>query len=432
MVMTVTTDLDEVRRDVRSWVAENWSHGITVREWWRRLADAALSMPSWPVPYGRGYSSAAARVVTEELAAAGTVAPPQGAVGTTLAGPTLLEHGRPDQLERFLPPLLRGEEAWCQLFSEPGAGSDLAGLGARATRDGDEWIVNGQKVWNSSADLAQRAILLARTDPDVPKHAGITYFLLDMDQRGVEARPLRQMNGEAQFCEVFLTDARVAADAVLGGLGEGWRVAATTLRHERATTASRPAAGLVFVLSGTKAGQLDRPVADVLSVRQERRTFSGNAVPARKLIELARQRGVSAHPNLRQRLVGYYMLTEVNRLNQQRARVAAAAGQPVAGSANLTKLSISRICHTSREVAFAILGADTMLDGDDAPFGGDLQRVGLASFGTSIGGGTDEIQRNLLGERILGLPREPSTDRDVPYRQLAVGTTRAASPRSPS
>src|SRR6266508_3595276 len=187
-----TTGTDSLRAEIRSWLAENWSLDITVREWWRRLADAGLSAPTWPPPYGRGYTPAAGRVVIEELAAAGTVAPPTGGVGMMLGGPTVLDHGSEEQKARLLPPLLRGEEAWCQLFSEPGAGSDLPSLATKAIEDGDGWSIEGQKVWNSGADIARRGLLLARTDPAAPKRNGITYFVLDMDQPGVEARPLRQ------------------------------------------------------------------------------------------------------------------------------------------------------------------------------------------------------------------------------------------------
>jgi alkylation response protein AidB-like acyl-CoA dehydrogenase len=177
---------DELRDEVRSWVAATWSLESTGREWWRRLAGAGLSAPSWPAPFGRGYSGGQARIVTEELAAAGAIAAPQGGVGLMLGGPTVLDHGSEEQRNRLLPPLLRGEEAWCQLFSEPGAGSDLAGLATRAVPDGDGWVVNGQKVWTSGGQYADRGMLLARTDPDAPKHRGITYFAFDMRQPGVE------------------------------------------------------------------------------------------------------------------------------------------------------------------------------------------------------------------------------------------------------
>jgi alkylation response protein AidB-like acyl-CoA dehydrogenase len=355
-----------------------------------------------------------ARVVTEELAAAQTIAPPQDEVGTSLVGPTLLEHGTSEQRERFLPPLLRGEESWCQLFSEPGAGSDLAGLATCAVADGDGWTVNGQKVWNSGADIARRGMLLARTDVDMPKHAGMSYFLLDMDQPGIDARPLRQMNGESRFWKVFISDARVRGNEILERPGDGWRVAATTLRHERSSVGGRPARGLVLLPSGEKAGYLGRIVGEVLANKLQGRRFAGNAVPARKLSELARERGVSTDASIRQGLASYYTLMEVNKYTQLRIRAAAAQGRPLLAGASVTKLAISRICRTSRDLSFAILGPHTMLADADAPHGGEFQTVGLASCGSAIGGGTDEIQRNLLGERVLGLPREPAVGHEKP------------------
>jgi alkylation response protein AidB-like acyl-CoA dehydrogenase len=373
------------------------SDDITVGEWWRRLTAAGLSQPSWPAPLGRGYSTTDARVVTEELAAAGTVAPPEGGVGVALAGPTLLAHGTDEQRHELLPPLLRGEESWCQLFSEPGAGSDLPSLSTRAVRDGDGWVVTGQKVWSSNATLARRGLLLARTDADTRGRAGVSYFVLDMAQPGVHAHPVRQMNGGSSFCEVFIDEARVDDAGLVGSVDDGWRVVRTTLAHERANTSRRPARGLTFVPSGEIAGHLDRIVGDVIAAASADTThFTGRAIPARRLVELARELGCIGDPDVRDRLVRYFMLTEVNRISQWRA---------LRPEPSITKLLVSRICHTSREVSYAILGPAAMLDGADAPYGGRLHTVGLGSFGVSIGGGTDEIQRNQLAERVLGLPR---------------------------
>ena len=417
---------DGIRDEVRQWIAANWAEDLTVREWWRRLAGARLTAPDWPEPYGRGYSAATARIVTEEMARANVIAAPTGAVGLRLAGPTLLEHGTDEQRAAYLPPLLRGEESWCQLFSEPGAGSDLPSLATRAVPDGDEWVVNGQKVWNSGADVARRGLLLARTDVDVPKRDGISYFVVDMDQPGILARPLRQMNGEASFCEVFLTDARVRTADLLGELNSGWSITRTTLVYERVAATERPARGLVFVVSGEQAGQLDRTVGDVVAgSRGPRAQFSGSAVPARRLIELARDRGVTGDAVMRQALARYYSLTEVHRLTQLRARGAARLGRRPGPEGSISKLALGRICRTSRDLSFSILGADTMLSDGDAPFRGELQTVGLSSPGVSIGAGTDEIQRNTLGERVLGLPREPDVDAGVPFRELRVGTLRS-------
>jgi alkylation response protein AidB-like acyl-CoA dehydrogenase len=410
--------MDDVRIEVKDWVAENWSTDLTVREWWRRLADAGLAMPAWPEPYGRGMSTRQARAVTEELAVAGVIAAPQGTVGVTLAGPTLLAHGTAEQQDRYLPPLLRGEESWCQLFSEPGAGSDLPALSTRAIQAGNGWVVDGQKVWNSGADIARRGMLLARTDVDRPKHEGITFFVLDMDQDGVEARPLRQMNGEAHFCEVFITEARVDDADIVGDRNDGWRVARTTMGFERAMVASRAPKGLVHLPSGERSGILDRVVGDVLARDRKRPSFTGNAVPARRLVQLAQERGVTGNAHIRQQLAHYFALTEINRYTQLRAAASLKAGNTPGPEGSITKLAVSNLCQVSRELTFSILGPAGMLSGDNAPYDGSLHTVALASCGTRIGGGTDEIQRNTIGERALGLPREPAEDRDVPFRDL--------------
>lgn len=410
----------DIRTEVRGWLADNWSHDLTVREWWSRLADARLVAPTWPAPYGRGLEPSEARSVTTELAAAGVVAPPTGAIGTMLAGPTLLAHGTPDQLERYVPPMLRGEESWCQLFSEPGAGSDLPALATLAVRDGSRWSVNGQKVWNSAADMADRGLLLARTDPGKPKREGISYFVIDMMQPGVEVRPLRQMNGDAHFCEVFLTDATVADDDLVGPRDGGWKVARTTLALERAMTAARTPKGLVTVASGQRAGNLDRQIGDVIEEARSHRAppFTGNAVPARRLIALARERGVDGDANVRQALARYFTMTEINRYTLWRAAGAARAGHAPGNEASIAKLAISRTCSFSSELTFRILGAHGMVAGSQSPYDGSLLTVALAAPGTRIGGGTDEIQRTTIGERSLGLPREPEADGGVPWRAI--------------
>src|SRR5262245_1102850 len=226
-------DPADVRAEVEGWLAVHWDPEQPLLDWRRALYAAGWTVPSWPERWGgRGLPRWADDVVAKALGAAGAVGPPVGS-GTGLAAPTILAHG-PDELrDRFLAATLTGEATWCQLFSEPGAGSDLAGLTTRAERDGDEWVVTGQKVWNTSAHHADLGMLLARTDWSVPKHQGITYFVLPMDQAGVEPRPLRQMNGHASFNEVFLTEARVPADHVVGEVGDGWRAALTTLAFER-------------------------------------------------------------------------------------------------------------------------------------------------------------------------------------------------------
>jgi alkylation response protein AidB-like acyl-CoA dehydrogenase len=411
---------------VQAWVDANWDESLTVREWWRRLVEAGHAYPAWPVGVGGCAASASdARTVMGVLARNRVVAPPVGHVAATLAAPTLLEHGTEAQVTELVRDIALGEAAWCQLFSEPGSGSDLASIATRAVRDGDEWVVTGQKVWNSGADSADLGMLLARTDPDLPKHRGITYFVIDMHQPGVEVRPLRQMNGARAFCEVFLTEARVATDRMIGELGGGWSIAQTTLFHERNSVAGGAMPGLVAARSGA-AGDLERTVGAVverarrLAARQS--VVRGGAVPSRVMIELACELGASADPAIRQELARYVSQVRVNGWTMR--RIAAAGGRLTGADGSIAKVTTSRICQQSRDLSYRIVGARGLLTGPDSPLGGDLQSVALASPGTRIGGGTDEIQLNLLGERALGLPREPDADRDVPYRDIRVGTQR--------
>jgi alkylation response protein AidB-like acyl-CoA dehydrogenase len=408
--------LDQLRDDVRRLLDEAFRPELTVRSWWAALAEARLVAPSWPEPFGRGLGPQTARVVSEELARVGAIAPPQGGVGMRMAGPTLLAHGTPAQQEEYLWPLLRGEESWCQLFSEPGAGSDLPSLVTRAVADGDEFVITGQKVWNSAADLARRGMLLARTNPGLPKRDGITFFLIDMDQPGVEVQPLRQMNGEAHFCEVFLTEARVSARDVVGTIDGGWSVARTLVSVERGAATERAARGLLFLASGERAGQLDRTIGEVMATREEDTArFSGSAIPSRAMLELARERG-ELDPVQRDELVRYWMLTEVHKLNLQRARQRT-GGTGAEGS--IAKLMLGKICNASRDLSLSLLGPAATLAGASAPYDGELQVVGLSSPGVTIGAGTDEIQRNTMAERILGLPRQEDPSAAVPFSEIA-------------
>ncbi len=410
---------------VQAWVEGNWDTSLTVREWWLRLADAGYAYASWPLGLGgSGLSRRDAMTIAGVLAQNKVIGPPVGAMAATLAAPTLLEHATEAQLAELVRPIATGEAAWCQLFSEPGSGSDLASVGTRAVRDGDEWVVTGQKVWNSSADSADFGMLLARTDVDVPKHAGITYFVIDMKQPGIEARPLKQMNGAANFCEVFLTEARVRGDHVIGEVNGGWRVAQSTLFHERNSVAGGGLPGLVMARSGSE-GDLDRKVAEVLDRAREvakarKSPIRAGAVPAKLMVELAQKFGVSGDPVIRQELARYISQVRVNGWTMRRS--GAAGGKLTGADGSIAKLTTARICQESRDLSYRIVGAHGMLMGQVSPLEGDLQMVNLASPGNRLGGGTDEIQLNVLGERALGLPREPSSDKDVPYRDLKVGT----------
>jgi alkylation response protein AidB-like acyl-CoA dehydrogenase len=421
------TSAGDLAAEVQAFVDADWDESMTVREWWRRLADAGYAYPAWPAGLGGfGGSNADAGVVTGVLARNRVVAPPAGHLAATLAAPTLLAHGTEEQKREFVRAIATGEAAWCQLFSEPGSGSDLASLGVRAVRDGGEWVVSGQKVWNSAADQADFGMLLARTDRDQPKHRGITYFIIDMQQPGVEARPLRQMNGGSAFCEVFLTEARVPAGWVIGEVNNGWHVAHTTMFHERAAVAGGGTPGLYPARSG-RDGDLDLTVGEVIkrarqAARERQSPVRGNAVPSKVMIELAREYGTASAPVVRQDLARYLAQVRINGWTMR--RIAAAGGRLTGADGSVAKLLTSRICQESRDLSYQITGAHGLLAGPEAPLRGDLQTVGLASPGTRIGGGTDEMQLNSIGEQALGLPREPSADRDMPYRELRVGTQR--------
>jgi alkylation response protein AidB-like acyl-CoA dehydrogenase len=293
-----------------------------------------------------------------------------------------------DELKsRLLGDFLRGRLRGCLLYSEPGAGSDLAGLRTRAERDGSDWIVNGQKVWTSFATTADYGMLVARTDPDVPKHNGITFFMLPMRQPGVEIRPIHQITGESEFNEVFLTDARVPDANRIGEPGAGWSVLQVALGYER------------------------RLMGDIARTTRSRREKSSD------LVELARDAGCLGDSHIRQQIARAHALAGVNRWNTQRAKTSPDRAEAATLLA-LGKIAMSRILHETARVATEIVGAEAMLSGPENPVGDAVTFRALNAYFTSIGGGTDQIQRNIIGERVLGLPKEPDPYRDAPFRDL--------------
>ena len=411
--------------EIRTWLAENWRDDLTLRAWWAKLAAAGWSFPSWPRGYGGNDLSAAdTRIVTQAIGDAGAIGAP-GGLGQMMGGPVVIQHGTDDQRDRWLLGLAAGLESWCQLFSEPGAGSDLASLQTRAVRDGDVWIVNGQKVWTSGARTADRGMLVARTDQDAPKHKGITYFIIDMDQPGVEVRPLKQMDGGATFNEV-------SQDNVIGSAHNGWMVAVSTLAYERQGIGGGGRGGAMGVAApGEKNGMLDRTVGDLLGEATRRRGEQASALAAQSftaIVDLARGQGRSAEPVIRQRLAAMRSLGEAHRMSGLRTRAAAQAGKMPGPEVSTGKLITSSLGRQARDLSLAIEGPYGMLSGQDAPEGGRFQQMGLRVQSGSIAGGTDEIQRNIIGERVLRLPREPQVDRDVPFRDLRVGTQREERP----
>lgn len=408
---------EEVQLELEAWLDENWDESLTVRQWWRRIAPSGYAHPTLPVHAGgRGWGRDLATVVDSVMADRQVMGPPTAGLGWMLAAPTIVEHGTPEQIARLIPPILDGSVGWCQLFSEPGAGSDLAGLACKARRDGDEWTVSGQKVWTSGGQVADWGMLIARTDPDAPKHKGITWFALAMDQPGVDVRPLKEMTGRSLFNEVFLDEARVLDADIVGGLNNGWAVANTTLRFERQALGSagrRPPTAA----PGELGGALDRPVSDFASpAAAEGGVPSVGPALWQFIADLAAKSGRNQDPNFRQELVKLWSLIEINRLAARRAKD---PGRRTGAEPNIGKLHVSEMFRSFREVGMSLLGADGMLSGaDDRTSGGLLSEVAVFSPAPSIYGGTDQIQRNIIGERILGLPREPGPAKDTPFRDL--------------
>jgi alkylation response protein AidB-like acyl-CoA dehydrogenase len=359
--------------------------------------DLGLAWVWFPVGFGGlGLTPDVQRRVEERIRAAGvrTDALERNGFGIFLAAPTIAAHADDELKARLLRPLFTGEELWCQLFSEPGSGSDLAGLSTRAVRDGDEWVVDGQKVWNTLAHRADRGMLVARTNPDAPKHRGLTYFALDMHAPGVEVRPLRQITGEAEFNEVYLTGVRVPDADRIGGLGDGWRVSLTTLMNERVT------------IGGAVAGRSSGPIGDALKVWRE---YPEHHDPVR-----------------RDRLARLWIDAEVLRLTNARAAANRKAGAP-GPEGSVAKLAFAETNRRIYELCMDVLGADgllypsyEMVRPEEASLtgGGDPRRMFLRSRAFSIEGGTSEILRNVLGERVLGLPGEPRVDKELPWSEV--------------
>lgn len=417
--MTVATTVgeklseDALRSDVRAWVVANWDPELSLVEWRTRLVDSGWAMPSWPERwYGRGLPAWADDVVRRVIAECGAVP----TVPSGLAGPTILEQGPDATRERFLRPLLTGEEVWCQLFSEPGAGSDLAGLSTTAVLDGDEWVLNGQKVWNTSAHHADLGMLVARTDWGVPKHQGITYFVLPMQQPGVEVRPLAQMNYHDSFNEVFMTDARIPKDWVVGEVGKGWGAALATLAHER-----RFGAIGTDQLAQVDPGRcLDEASAEAAESSKVYSWYPQRAGRVDLAVEHARLAGLDQDPHVRQELARLLSMFRIAQWTADRARRARELGHPPGPEGSIGKLALSNIARQANKVHSLVSGSRGMLAGTDphAPLDGIIAEVLISTPAQSIAGGTDEIQHNILGEKALGLPREPAPDKGLAFRDV--------------
>lgn len=419
MSATIAANDVDLASEVRAFIAENWDDQLTVREWWKRLADSGWGFPTWPTDWhGRGLSGDNAATVRHELRAAGVLPPPHG-IGQTMGAPVILQFGTEEQKRRFMPKLASGEEAWCQFFSEPDAGSDLASLSTRAVRDGEEWVVNGQKVWNSGTLTSERGVLPLRTNPDVPKHRGISFFIIDVQQPGIDIRPIKQMNGEAHFNETFFTDARVRHEDLIGEENNGWAVTLATLANERTAYAAGAEYGS-GATPGEQGGMLDMTCAEARRhVRAS--ALSSESFPlgdANSLIELAREYGRSDDPVIRDRITRLYSRSEVARLTTMRAKAAVEAGKVPGPESSLGYINGVHLARATRDLALDIVGAGGMLSGDSAPRGGAITAMALGSLVHGIQGGAEQIQRNIVGERVLGLPKEPSVDRDIAFKDV--------------
>jgi len=390
--LTPTPEQEALRAEVRSWLEAElpWPYGeglpprfedlaeevVFLRSWQSTLAGGGWVGVAWPTEYGgRGAGPVEHFIVQEELARAR--APEMvGRIGLNLAGPTLLAHGSSDQKDRWLPRIVDASDLWCQLFSEPGAGSDLASVATRAVRVDGGWSVNGQKVWTSYAQFADWGICLARSDPDAPKHKGISYLVVDMHSPGVEVRPLTQITGEAEFNEVFLTDVFVPDDQLVGPEHEGWRVANSTLSHERGTN--------------------PRQLVIHLQLLDE-------------LLRLGAERGAFEDPLLRQRLAQAYVEVRLFQLHNLRSISRLAKGLDPGPEGSALKLYWSEMSKRFHDTAMEVLGPAAPLwwGAADNPGDGRWQRSWLYYQASSIFAGTNEIQRTIIGERVLGLPRPP-------------------------
>lgn len=387
---------DQLREEVRAWLAEHWDASVRApREqghgtgWRRRVVDAGWAAPRWPVEWcGRGLSDEDASVVEAEFRRVG--APGCGQDRSHVSANTLLNFGTEELKREALARLIAEEVTTCLLYSEPGAGSDLAAVRTRAEWGGDHWVVNGHKIWTSGARTAEYGLLLARTDWDRPKHKGLSFFFVPMKAAGIDIRPIHQITGDSHFNEVFLDNVEVPAANLLGNLNEGWKVLQVGLAYER-------------LIMGEGVGER----------RQGASKDEHNRVD---LLDLARQAGLLENESIRSELAQVLAYRHLNELNLARAKAELDQNNssPVM---SLSKLAMSRILHEEARMMTKLLGASSMLDGEEHALAADVNYRAANAYMTSIGGGTDQIQRNIIAEQVLGLPREHEADRSIPFRQ---------------
>ena len=412
-----------IKQQARDWIESNWNPEQSLLEWRTKLLESGWGVPSWPKDFfGLGLTPAKTIEVDEVFSELGAIGAANSGV-RMLAAATLLEHASDSQKQRYLPGIVTGAESWCQLFSEPGSGSDLAGATTKAERDGDEWVINGQKVWTTSAHHADFGLLLARTNWDKPKHQGLTFFVLDMRQPGVEVRQLKQMNGHASFNEVFFTDARIPHENMIGAEENGWPVAITTLAHERRSfDRNRDGGGLL-----RRSGPIyDEYRKEIEIANEPYRWYPQRAGRVDLVVERARETGAIKDPVIRQEIAKLLMLNNSAQWTAARARAAQIAGKPQGPEGSLGKLAASNVARLASRVHTMITGSSAMLTGESSPMNGVIAEILVSVPAVSIAGGTDEIQKNIIAERVLNMPKETRFDtgpfKDVPRNQASPDT----------
>jgi alkylation response protein AidB-like acyl-CoA dehydrogenase len=409
--MTVET----VRAEVRAWLKQNWDPNLGLVEWRNKLIESGWGAPHWPkVWYGRDLPDGMLPIVEEEFERISAVGVAKMGI-RTLAAATILAHGTDLHKQKFLRRILTGEDTWCQLFSEPGSGSDLAGAMTKAERRGNRWVINGQKVWTTSAHRADYGLLLARTNVDLPKHKGLAYFILDMRQPGVEVVPLRQMNGHASFNQVFFTDAEVAPEFLVEDDGDGWKIATTTLMHERrGADAMRR-----YIKPSERPERVYREEAREIAIDLEPyKWYPQRAGRVDLVIARAKETGRNTDPVVRQEIAKLMIMARCSEWTARRARAAHQYGRPQGPEGSLGKLASSYVARAANQVHTLISGADAMLTGKNSPMNGVIAEILVSTPAISIAGGTDEIQKNIIAERVLKMPKEPRFDTDRPFRDV--------------
>jgi alkylation response protein AidB-like acyl-CoA dehydrogenase len=418
MTMTDTTiepTEESIRKEVRGWLDANWNPNLGLVEWREKLCESGWGAPHWPKEwYGRDLPVKFNAVVDEEFARIGAIGVAKAGI-RTLAAATILAHGTDLHRQKYLKRILTGEDTWCQLFSEPGSGSDMAGAVTRADKRGNKWVINGQKVWTTSAHKAHWGLLLARADWDKVKHKGLAYFILDMKQPGVQVHPLKQMNGHASFNQVFFTDAEVAPEEMICDVGDGWTVATTTLMHER-----RGADGLrSWATASQKPGRIyEEERAEIATTMEPYKWYPQRAGRVDLVLQRAQETGKINDPVVRQEIARLLIMSKSAEWTARRARAAQEQGKPQGPEGSLGKLVASNVARQAARVHTYLTGADALLSGEDSPMNGVIAEILVSVPASSIAGGTDEIQRNIISERVLKMPRETSVDTNKPFKDV--------------